>query len=268
MAADAVDCGSYACPAGSHCGANERCVKNGPVDCGSYTCQAGEECGEHGCRPAGSMTCGDGGYCKSGTKCRKYEGDGWGCVSTAHKPADAPPRVPVERRITELERLASVLQTLFYSRSALQDLTAAVRIVGMPWAVDVAFADEMQRAVVVERTKSKLRDLETKVLIETITRMRADVQNLIPLDWDSEAVKAEKRRAVEETDRELSRMFASGKHELAAPGTLQERPYTPPSTLGYYYQKATSGFTTTIDFTPGPTLRRLEEIHRTGRFWD
>jgi hypothetical protein len=76
--------------------------------------------------------------------------------------------------------------------------------------------------------------------------------------WDTLEMMAEKRVVAEQTGRELTVLRAQASQELDAPSTFQERPYNPSS----------AGRSTTIDFKPGPSLRRLEEIKRTGQFWD
>jgi hypothetical protein len=264
MKADSTDCGNgHSCPAGSVCRADGGCMLEGSVDCGDYSCPRGKVCTDSGgCRAAASMPCGAG-SCQPGWKCRGQE-----CVNTAYRPDTAPPRALLDQRISDMEAIQLVMTDISMLRGYQKDLTAAVKILGMPWVVDVAFADEMQRAVVVERTKNRLRDLETKILTAVIIRMRADVRNVVPFPWETPAAKAEKERVIEETAKELAALQAQAAKELAAPSAFQERPYTPSSGLSGVYQGWTKGFSTTIDFKPGPSLRRLEEIRRTGRFWD
>ena len=269
MPEGATECGDgRSCRAGTYCGQGNRCIEDGRVDCGTHSCPSGQVCGTSGgCRPADAMPCG-GGYCRPGWKCGNPTGGQQECVNTAYRPETAPPRAPLDQRISEMEAIQLAITDITKLRGYQKDLTAAVKILGMPWVVDVPFADEMQRAVVVERTKNRLRDLETKILTAVIIRMRADVRNIVPFQWETPQSAAEKERVVEETARELAALQAQAASELAAPSTFQERPYTPSSGPSNLYQRWTTGFSTTIDFKPGPNLRRLEEIRRTGQFWE
>lgn len=269
MPQGATECGDGRyCRAGTFCGLGNRCIEDGRVDCGTHSCPSGQFCGASGgCRPIDAMPCG-GDYCRPGWKCRNPTGVDQACFNTAYRPETAPPRAPLDQRISEMEEIQLAITDITKLSGYQKDLIAAVRILGMPWVVDVPFANEMQRAVVVERTRKRLRDLETKILAGVILRMRADVRNILPFPWETPQSAAEKARVAEETARELVVLQAEAARELAAPSTFQEQPYTPSSGLSNLYQRWTTGFRTTVDFKPGPSLRRLEEIRRTGQFWD
>jgi hypothetical protein len=255
---ESVDCGNGTiCKPGSACRADGGCMAADGVDCGNYSCPAGKACGTGGgCRAADAIPCGIGVSCKPGAKCR-MRGDEPVCLSTAYRPDPAPPVFAIEKVTGQLESLLPLLIDFTDTRTYQKDLTAALKILAMPWVADVPLAADLQREVLVARTRGKLRDLATKVLTTVIIRMRADTRVLEPFAWDTPATMVEKRRVAQQTEQELGDLQARAAQELATPAAFTDTAARS-SMPGHL----------SIEFTPGPALRRLEEIRRTGQFWD
>lgn len=276
MPAGATDCGGdQYCKSGERC-TPTGCVPVGALDCGNGTnCNRGSKCAiGGGCIPADTSDCGNGRNCSGGTKC-VWDGSRTGeCVSASPAPPDAPRPVKAEVLKSDMDdvlsdfrnperhtgekkwnRRTNMWETFQDTpKSWAQRLATALGIVAAPWIAVGDTASVVQAKLVMDQFKQELKQREKEILRDVIRQMIADTNRLESFNWDTPLQKQEKLKVVLATQDELRRLQTAGLDELDNLPTIM---------MG-----DTSGSRFHILFKPGVALQRIEEIHRTGHFWD
>lgn len=264
-----IECGDHSCGPDSFCGSRDRCMKNLSTDCGNGTaCGPGSKCAaQGGCFQITSQECSGGGACPTGTKCSVTQ---HGCIRTAYRVPSDQTEINSDYEIEKkLEKLAKYLPDVKFIAGYQADLNAAMSILGMGWMCTVQIRGLEQRKIVLERTRSHLLRLQKKVLDLAITRMTDDTKNLVPFKVDTAEKAAERREAALAMSRELKALWAQASKELdISGGAFQEveNPDSRPKNI--LTRQFGDGEKAYLKYTPGPALIRLEEIKRTGQYWD
>jgi hypothetical protein len=190
-------------------------------------------------------------------------GGGGACPPACHPVFYVPP-VPVyedDERRKALAGLARTLKAARDNQSRGADLDAAINIIGSRWAItSEVINDEFNRAIILQRTRSAMREIMTQLVDASIEQMLVDVNRLKPYWWDTSATAAEKRAVIRTTEQEL--------HSLETPAAVELYDFSRFSDqdrAGKYYRDQQGR--AVLQYEPGAAHKQLQSIHE-NKCWE
>jgi hypothetical protein len=185
-----------------------------------------------------------------------------GRTNSPSAPGGCPPNCPAPQidAVDAALSAALIVTTLDEQKRHLKELSgldqaarieAALKILASEWVVAIPWAaSAVQRDILIEHTKSELRNLMLQSVRASVAQITTDIRTLAPYYWNP--LGSARRRELEQAERNVVETARSAEREISAQDTFRE---------------IRSGSNkSALQFKSGEALMQLRQIQSTGRW--